>query len=154
MEQTEKPIENVTIQPVTPESVKNTNVNSTAYLKKKIGWVIFILIALIAAAVYGMLKLTPETTALIRDISIVAFVLETFVVLTALVVLVIQLGKLINIIKTGVQPILKTTGETMNSVKGTVTFLSNNLVEPTIRINAGINGVTRAADTILKIFKH
>lgn len=154
MEETEKPIENGTIQPVTPESVKNTNVNSAAYLKKKIGWIIFILIALIAAAVYGMLKLTPETTALIRDISIVAFVLETFVVLTALVVLVIQLGKLINITKTGVQPILKTTGETMNSVKGTVTFLSNNLVEPTIRINAGINGVTRAADTILKIFKH
>lgn len=152
MEQTEKPVENGTIQPVIPESVNNTN--TTADLKKKIGWAVLILILLIAAAVWGMLKLTPETTALIRDISIVAFVLETFVVLTALVVLVIRLGKLINITKAGVQPILKTTGETMNSVKGTVTFLSNNLIEPTIQVNAKVNGIARAADTILKIFKH
>ncbi len=150
MEQTEKPIEKIAIQPAAPENTTN----QSADLKKKIGWVIFILIALIAAAVYGMLKLTPETTALIRDISIVAYVIETFVVLIALVVLVIQLAKLINITKTGVQPILKTTGETMNSVKGTVTFLSNNLIEPTIQVNAKVNGITRAADTILKIFKH
>ena len=152
MEETEKPVENGTIQPVIPESVNNTN--TTADLKKKIGWAVLILILLIAAAVWGMLKLTPETTALIRDISIVAFVLETFVVLTALVVLVIRLGKLINITKAGVQPILKTKGETMNSVKGTVTFLSNNLIEPTIQVNAKVNGIARAADTILKIFKH
>lgn len=150
MEQTEKPIENIAIQPAAPEN----KANQSADLKKKIGWVIFILIALLAAAVYGMLKLTPETTALIRDISIVAFVIETFVVLVALVVLVIQLAKLINITKAGVQPILKTTGETMNSVKGTVTFLSNNLIEPTIQVNAKVNGIARAADTILKIFKH
>lgn len=118
-----------------------------------VGKIIFFLIVFLAAAVYGILKFTVEQTAMIRDIAIVVYVLETLVVLIALAVLVSQVSKLVSLTKTEVKPILKTTNETVNSVKGTVTFLGNNMVEPTIKANAAVSGVSRAFGTILDIFK-
>jgi hypothetical protein len=52
-----------------------------------------------------------------------------------LVVLIAQLAILINLLQNEIRPILDSTTETVNTLKGTTQFLSNNLTEPVIKLN-------------------
>jgi amino acid permease len=72
--------------------------------------------------------------------------LESLVVGTALVVLIIQLATLINLLQNEVRPILKSTNETVNTLRGTSEFLSENLVEPVIKLNSYLAGLKRLFD--------
>ena len=81
------------------------------------------------------------------------FVLESIVTLTALVVLVVQAARLINFLKYDVDPILKTTDKTVKKLSGTVSFLCDNAVEPTVKASSTISGIKNAADGVLGLFK-
>jgi hypothetical protein len=41
--------------------------------------------------------------------------------------------------------LIQAASDTVNTVRGTATFLSNNLVEPVVAINSAVKGVTRMA---------
>jgi hypothetical protein len=47
-----------------------------------------------------------------------------------------------------IKPILQTTNETVNTLRGTTIFLSNNLVEPVIKLNEYLAGLKRLFDLI------
>jgi hypothetical protein len=53
----------------------------------------------------------------------------------ALVILITQLALLTNLLQNEIKPILKTTNETVNTLHGTVIFLSDNISEPVIKLN-------------------
>jgi uncharacterized protein YoxC len=74
--------------------------------------------------------------------------LETLVVGISLIILVIQLAILTNLIQNEVKPILESTTETVNNLKGTVRFLSNNLTEPVIKINQSLAMTKRFIDLL------
>lgn len=112
-----------------------------------------VLVLITAALVYLMAISSPESSAKLRDIFVVVYALETVVIAVALVVLICQVAQLINLTKNEVSPILKTTRETVNNVKGTVAFLGNNLVEPTIKANSTAAGVSKVVTTIASLFK-
>jgi predicted PurR-regulated permease PerM len=61
--------------------------------------------------------------------------LTSLVLGIALVVLIAQLAILINLLQNEIRPILDSTTETVNTLKGTTQFLSNNLTEPVIKLN-------------------
>jgi len=50
---------------------------------------------------------------------------------------------LINLLQNEVKPILDATNETVNTLRGTTTFLSENLVEPVIKLNSYLAGIQR-----------
>jgi hypothetical protein len=62
------------------------------------------------------------------------------------VVLIIQLASLINLLQNEVKPILKSTSETVNTLRGTTEFLSENLVEPVIKLNSYMAGFKKVFD--------
>jgi len=68
----------------------------------------------------------------------------------ALVVLIIQLAILINLLQNEIKPILHSTNETVNTLKGTTVFLSNNLVQPVLKLNEYLAGLKKLLD-LLKI---
>ena len=61
----------------------------------------------------------------------------------ALVVLIVQLAILINLLQNEVRPILIATNETVNTLRGTSEFLSENVVEPVIKLNGYLAGLYR-----------
>jgi hypothetical protein len=66
--------------------------------------------------------------------------LETLLLGVALTILIIQLARLINLLQNEIKPILNTTNETVSTLKGTTTFLSDNLVEPVMKLNELLAG--------------
>lgn len=107
--------------------------------------VILLVLTGIALAVWGLLQ-NSDTTANIRDIFLIFMAFESLVIGIALVVLIIQLASLINLLQNEVKPILKSTSETVNTLRGTTQFLSENMVEPVIKLNSYLAGLKKFTD--------
>ena len=114
--------------------------------------VVVVLLALIATAVFFLVKAPASITTQIRDIFIIFMALEFIVLGVALVILIIQLAKLVNLLQNEVKPILEATSDTINTLKGTSEFLSENLVDPVIKLNGYLAGIKKVLD-LLKIFR-
>lgn len=103
--------------------------------------VIILLVGLIAAIIYLFQPATP--TDKIRDIFIIVVALESLVIGVALIVMIVQLASLINLLQNEVKPILHATNETVNTLRGTAEFLGENVVEPVIKLNGYMAGLSR-----------
>lgn len=97
-------------------------------------------LAVIALIVLGLIfllnKENSDVTRQIRDVFIIFIALVSLIIGTTLVILIIQLATLINLLQNEIRPIINSTNETVNTLKGTVKFLSDNLTEPVIKINS------------------
>ncbi|MBA4380415.1 MAG: hypothetical protein C0393_07045 [Anaerolinea sp.] len=132
-----------------PDEITQEEVAASAVVQRRqrlmILWLVLgglVFLALIVLAVVGLLQ-SGEQTAIIRDIFIIFMAFESLVIGAALVILVIQVASLINLLQNEVKPILDATNETMNTLRGTTTFLSENLVEPVIKLNSYLAGLRR-----------
>ncbi len=105
-----------------------------------------VILILIIAGIVLLLTSSNETTGRVRDVFIILMALESIVIGAALVVLIVQLATLINLLQNEVRPIIKSTNETVNTLKGTVTFISENLTEPVIKLNAYLAGIKQFFD--------
>ncbi len=93
-----------------------------------------------------------DTVSRLRDIFIILMALESLLIGLALTILIIQIARLTNLLENEVKPILDSTNETISNLRGTSKFLSDNLVEPVIKLNEVIAVFQRMAD-ILHIAK-
>ncbi len=100
-----------------------------------------VVLALLILGTIFLLQTDVENTGKIRDIFIIFMALESFVIGLALIILIVQLASLINLIQNEIRPILNSTNETVNTLRGTAAFLSDNLAEPVIKINAYLAGL-------------
>jgi hypothetical protein len=105
-----------------------------------------IIVGLIVTAIFFLSKADISTTSRIRDIFIIFMAFESIIIGVALVVLVVQVSTLINLLQNEVKPILKSTKETVDTLKGTTEFLSSNLVEPVIKLNGYLAGMKQLFD--------
>jgi hypothetical protein len=109
--------------------------------------VLVLFIVLIGIAVWFLLQ--PNTrTAQIRDVFIILMALESLLLGLVLVILIIQLARLINLLQNEIKPILDSTNETVSTLRGTTAFLSNNLVEPVVKMNEYFAGIQQALRVI------
>jgi hypothetical protein len=104
-----------------------------------------IVAALIAAAVF-LLQQSTDTTGKVRDVFIIFMALESLVIGAALVILIIQISILINLLQNEIKPILNSTNETVNTLRGTAVFLSDNLAEPIMKLNEYLAGLKKLVD--------
>lgn len=102
-----------------------------------------ILIILIIVSIWFLLQ--PSTdTAKIKDVFIIFMALQSLFLGIILVVLIIQLARLINLLQNDIKPILDSTNETVSTLRGTTIFLSENVVEPVIKMNEYFAGIMKA----------
>lgn len=94
-------------------------------------------LVLVALLVLGIIFLAQDAarTAVIRDIFIIFLALVSVLIGLTLVILIVQLARLINLLQNEIKPILDSTNETVNTMRGTVTFISDNLTEPVVKLN-------------------
>ncbi len=96
--------------------------------------VVVLLLAGLLASIWA-LTLPSTDTAKIRDIFIIFMALESLLLMLVLVILIVQIARLINLLQNEIKPILDSTNETVSTLRGTTAFLSDNLVEPVIKLN-------------------
>jgi hypothetical protein len=71
-------------------------------------------------------------SATIRDIAIIIIAVQTIVIGLLLGVLIWQIWRLVKLLQTEIKPILRDTQQTVTTVRGTATFVSNQVVDPVI----------------------
>jgi hypothetical protein len=138
-------------EPIIYEAKSDTETSQ----KKILIWLVVIVILVLAGLAAGtifLLRSDVSTTSHIRDIFIIFMALESFIIGIALIVLIVQLATLINLLQNEIKPILNSTSETVNTLRGTATFLSNNLAEPVIKLNESVAVIRKLVD-FLKIWK-
>jgi hypothetical protein len=106
-----------------------------------VGIVILVFMILTGFTIYylGFVATLGQVTR-IRDIFIIFMALQSLLTGLALVVLLVQVTRLINLLQNEIKPILDSTNETVSTLRGTTAFLSNNLVEPVIKLNEYLAG--------------
>ena len=110
-------------------------------------WLIIAAVVLIAI-IAGIVSLSfgsGETVGKVRDIFIILMALMMFVIGLALVILIIQIADLTNLLKNEVRPIMKSTSDTVNTLRGTVRFMSDHLAEPVIKLNENMASLEKIA---------
>lgn len=111
-----------------------------------------IAIVILALLITGLVFLftTPEveTVTRIRDVFIIVMALESLLIGLVLTILMIQLARLINLLQNEVRPILDSTNETISNLRGTTVFLSDNLVQPVIKLNQYLAGLQKLLEIV------
>jgi len=130
------PIEEQTL--TTPEQSKERGNDS------KVGLIIGAVV-LLGLIITGLIFLVqPGTdTARVRDIFIIFMALEFLLIGIVMIILIIQLARLTLLLQNEIKPILDSTNETANTLKGTTQFLSEHMVEPVLKINQYLAGMNR-----------
>lgn len=109
-----------------------------------------VLLLLLAGSVVAAIFLVsnPAQAETIRDVVIIFMALEFVVIGLALIVLIIQIARLTALLQNEVKPILQSTHETVNTLRGTTAFLSENLVSPVVKASSSVAALRRALNLI------
>ena len=145
-DQTLPPVETTTTQADESSSL-------TAKDRLRIILILVLLFIVLAGLIVGTIFLfrqDPADTSHIRDVFIIFLALEMLVVGVALVILMVQLATLINLLQHEIKPILEATNETANTLRGTATFLSENVAEPVIKMNEYLAALKKLIDLVFR----
>lgn len=129
-----------TIEGGPPEEQGMTPEMRRAVILSIIGGVLLLL--MICIGVWFLLQPTTPT-ARIRDIFIIGMALQSILTGITLAVLMVQLARLTNVLQNEIKPILDSTNETVSNLRGTTVFLSDNLVEPVMKLNEYMAGFSQ-----------
>jgi flagellar basal body-associated protein FliL len=86
---------------------------------------------------------TASGVQMVRDLFIILLALELVVIGAAFTVLLLQIARFVNLLSNEIDPILKTTSDTVHTVHGTVIFINKNLTDPLIKTSSVVAGMRR-----------
>lgn len=87
----------------------------------------------------------------VRDLAIIVLAVESIVVGILLAILTLQISRLVRMLRDEIKPVLDATQETVGTVRGTTTFLSEHLVSPIVTVAGYVSGFRQAARTLAGI---
>ena len=113
------------------------------------GAILLVVVAAIGgAALLLALVRNPAQAETWRDIVIVFMGAESLLIGLALILLVVQLARLTALLQDEVRPMLQSTNETLDTLRGTTRFLSDNLVSPVLKANGAAAALRRVMDLV------
>ncbi len=129
--------------PPTTDSNDGFNVMRVVYiaLGVLVGLFVLVLVLAVAAALADIEAFGPAIEV-VRDIVLIFLALQGILIILALVVLIAQVARLVNLLQNEVAPVLNNTQETVQHARGTVEFVGKNLSEPVIKANAFFAGAS------------
>lgn len=138
-----------TTEPAFSEKSEQNNAQVEVTNEKKPILAIVIAVLLLIGFIVGLFFLARaegQVVSQVRDIFIILMAFMMVVIGVALVVLIIQLANLTNLLQHEIKPILHSTTDTVNTLKGTVRFLSDNVSEPVIKLNESLASIRKLVD--------
>jgi Na+/H+ antiporter NhaC len=133
--------------PISPDEQRKRKLIRAGF----IALAVVIVVGLIVLAVLGIQPQNQEYTRGVRDVMIIAMAFLSIAISVLLILLVYQLTMLTFLLRDEIKPLLESINETMNTVRGTAVFMSNNVVEPTIKVASTLSGVWRSLGTLAGI---
>ncbi|MBN1149380.1 MAG: hypothetical protein JXA78_19115 [Anaerolineales bacterium] len=110
--------------------------------------VLILILVAVVASIVALAGMPSEAVAHVRDIFIIFMALMSLMTGLALGILMIQLARLTNLLQNEIKPILNSLNETINHLRGTTVFLSDNLTEPVIKLNEYLAGISQLLNTL------
>jgi hypothetical protein len=108
--------------------------------------VVVIVALLVVAGV--LLYSRPQVTTFLRDIALIILAFETLVVIFFLGVVTVLLIYVILTLEREIKPVLNATSETVYTVRGTTTFISDTVVSPIMSVASMLGAFKGAAQAI------
>ncbi len=107
-----------------------------------------VVVVLLALVIFGLTR-DPQVTANIRDMAIIFMAVISIGIGVLLLILIYQVAMLILLLREEIKPLLESANETMDTLRGTTAFMSENIVEPTIKASSTISGVRRVMEVLV-----
>ena len=82
--------------------------------------------------------------AFVRDLAIVLLAIESLFIGGVLIVLILEIRSLAKWLREEIKPIIESADETVRTVRGTTTFVSDTFVNPMMRVSSFVTGVGQA----------
>jgi hypothetical protein len=123
----------------TPVPEEQTEDNGGRAMMYTIGGILVVTVVIPLVCSVGAIAIAyfdPDAESFIsaaRDVFIILLAWFSILIGAALVVLILQIASLFNLIKNELIPIIDNVQKTTNTVRGTSSFMSQNLVRPVIR---------------------
>ena len=89
--------------------------------------------------------------AAVRDAAIVLLAIESVVIGILLALMLVQIRKLVALLRDEIAPILDSANETVSTVQSTTDFVSQTVVEPLIKVRSYSAGTLQALRSLLFI---
>ena len=102
--------------------------------------VALVLAVLFILGVVWVARSFPATIEALRDVMIIALALVSCIFGITLMLLFVMVVRLLNMLEFEIKPILEKTNETLGTVRGTTTFVSQNVVQPVTRASSYVAG--------------
>ncbi|MGD8760455.1 MAG: hypothetical protein PVJ07_09410 [Anaerolineales bacterium] len=141
------PVESEEHKPESTETLQDMPARRQTALTVGLALLVLVLVVGLVVSVIVMVR-NPQRTQNIRDIMIVLMAAESLLIGLALIILIIQLAKLMAMLQNEIKPILDSTNETLNTLRGTTAFLSKNLIKPVTKVNSSIAAAKRMLDLL------
>jgi hypothetical protein len=112
---------------------------------------VVVVLALLAGLIWFILWAAnnhPAAVEAIRDIAIIALALQTCLFGLILVIMLVMIVRLVNMLEFEIKPILEKTNETVGMVRGTTTFVGQNVVRPVTKATAYVAGVRKGMQVL------
>lgn len=106
-----------------------------------------LLLAALIGVVYFLLQ-DSQRTELIRDMMVVLLAVEMLFIGLSAVLLILQVTRLANLLQNEIKPLLESANETIYTLRGTATFISDSFVQPVIKFNSYLAGAKKLLDLL------
>ena len=127
-------------------------VEQSEYIRRSyviIGVIIAVALALLfTVGVLWLARTQGATMEAMRDIMIIVLALESCVFGIVLMLMLIMIIRLVNMLEFEIKPILEKTNETLGTVRGTTTFVSDHVVTPVARATSYVSGLRSGVRTL------
>jgi hypothetical protein len=93
----------------------------------------------------------PEGTRVARDLAIILVAVLSIAISIMVILLLYQVTMLTLLMRDEIKPLLKSINETTNTLRGTAVFMSDNVIQPTIKVSSAFAGIQRAIESLTGI---
>lgn len=110
-----------------------------------------LLLAIILGVIF-LLTRNPQLTANLRDIAIIAFatigLIMSVIIGALLIVMIYYMQSLVALLRNEIKPMLANVQQTVQTVRGTTTLVSDNVAKPVIKFASFLAGLEAARTTL------
>jgi len=104
------------------------------------GIIVLLFVIGLLFALFSDVQATAPRIQIIRDIFIIVMSLEFVLIIAAIAIFILQIARIVNLLQSEVKPVLDNAQDAVNTAKGTVEFVGNNVTEPVVRTGAFLAG--------------
>lgn len=112
---------------------------------------VVIVVIVVGLSVLAIQPQNEDTTRRVRDLAIIFLAILSVGTSLLMIILLWQVTLLTLMMRDEIKPLLESINETMNTVRGTAVFMSDNLVQPTIKAASAFAGVRRVFESLAGI---